>query len=84
MFVAAVAIGVLALAAGQRPFLPPRGVMRFVAYGLVAALQVPLLSRPLRLVDPGREGWILIGTLSPLPLVVGRLLSVLHRSSDAD
>jgi hypothetical protein len=51
---------------------------------LLVALQVPLLSGALRLVDPGLQGWILIGALSPLPLVVGRLLSILHRSSDAD
>lgn len=48
---------------------------------LLAALHIPILSEALRVVDPGRDGWILIGVMSPMPLLVGRLLRVLDHST---
>ena len=39
---------------------------------LLAAVYVPILSRVLGTVEPGREGWILVLGLSLAPLLIGQ------------
>ena len=49
---------------------------------LIAAVYVPILSEVLGTEEPGREGWMLVVTLSLAPLVVGqsvRAISQLRR-----
>ncbi|NOQ82989.1 MAG: hypothetical protein GQ551_03195 [Myxococcales bacterium] len=41
---------------------------------LIAAVYVPILSEVLGTVEPGREGWMLVLTLSFAPVLVGQSL----------
>ena len=50
---------------------------------LAAAVYVPVLSRVLGTEDPGREGWILVFTLSLAPVVVGQTYRVIARGHAA-
>lgn len=46
---------------------------------LFAAVYVPILSEVLATVEPGRRGWLLIGTLSLTPLLVGQPMRALQK-----
>lgn len=46
---------------------------------LVAAVYLPILSEVLATVEPGRQGWLLIGTLSLTPLFVGQSIRALQK-----
>nr|WP_255527129.1 cation-transporting P-type ATPase [Oculatella sp. LEGE 06141] len=45
---------------------------------LLVAVYVPFLAAPLRTVDPGTQGWLMIIGLSLVPLVVGQLVKLVH------
>ncbi|RIA55062.1 cation-translocating P-type ATPase [Dichotomicrobium thermohalophilum] len=58
------------------PVLTNRYVWGAIAIGvalLLAALYVPYVSDALQTVDPGLNGWILIGIGSVVPLIIGQL-----------
>jgi Ca2+-transporting ATPase len=49
---------------------------------LLAAVYTPGLSLVLRLVDPGPDGWLLIGGMSLAPLIIGQVLKMRSGSGD--
>jgi len=58
------------------PVVTNRYVWGAIAFGVVlllAALYVPYVSDALQTVDPGLDGWILIGIGSVVPLIIGQL-----------
>jgi Ca2+-transporting ATPase len=47
---------------------------------LVAAVYVPILSDVLGTVEPGKEGWMLVFTLSLAPVLVGQTLRAIRQT----
>jgi Ca2+-transporting ATPase len=46
---------------------------------LIAAVYAPVLSQVLGTVEPGREGWMLVATLSLAPAAVGQSFRIANR-----
>jgi len=46
---------------------------------LFTAVYVPGLNAVLKVVDPGRKGWLLIAVMSLVPLLLGQLIKIIRR-----
>jgi P-type Ca2+ transporter type 2C len=54
------------------------GALALCVVLLLAAVYLPVLSDVLKIVDPGPAGWMLILTMSMVPLVLGQIAAVLR------
>jgi Ca2+-transporting ATPase len=59
----------------RNPFI--WGALGLCTVLLLAAVYIPAFAQVLRVVDPGKEGWILIIVMSIMPIVVGQSLKSL-------